>query len=243
MASAGMLRIDHVMGWHRAFWVPAGFGATDGLYVHHRSEEFYAILNLESHRHRVQIVGENLGTVPDYVNEALNRHKVLGMHVGQFGVSTDAEKALDSVSSNTVASLNTHDTPTFMAFWSGADIQDRLALGLLDDSQAQNERRYRAAQREALIGFLRLRGWLSEDDSAAAVLVAWLTSLAREREALMLVNLEDLWLESAPQNIPGTWDECPNWQRKARFSMEEIRQSAALVEILKTICHNRGTMR
>lgn len=239
MASAGMLRIDHVMGWHRVFWVPNGFTATDGLYVHHRPAEFYAILNLESHRHRVQIVGENLGTVPVYVNEALKRHKIFGMYVGQFGVNAHAESALDPVPSHTVASLNTHDTPTFMGFWNGADIEDRVALGLLKDSQTQNEHQYRAAQRQALIRFLRSRRWLGGDDSEAAVLQAWLTFLAREEEAFMLINLEDLWLETAPQNVPGTWQERSNWRRKARFSVKEIRQSAELREILTAIRDNR----
>jgi 4-alpha-glucanotransferase len=161
------------------------------------------------------------------------------MYVGQFGVNADAEPALDAVPANTVASLNTHDTPTFMGFWSGKDIQDRVALGLIEDGQAQIEQQYRAAQRSALIAFLRARGWLSEDASAATVLQAWLTFLAREGEAFMLVNLEDLWLEPAPQNVPGTWGE-PNWQRKSRFSMEEIRGMDGLVEILKTIRDNRG---
>ena len=87
MALASMLRIDHVMGLHRAFWVPEGFNAADGLYVHHPAEEYYAILSLESHRQRTQIVGENLGTVPFYVNEAMERHDILGMHVGIFGVN------------------------------------------------------------------------------------------------------------------------------------------------------------
>ncbi len=64
---------------------PEGFSAADGLYVHNRAAEYYAVLNLESHRHQVEIVGENLGTVPPYVNEALARHRILGMHVGQFG--------------------------------------------------------------------------------------------------------------------------------------------------------------
>jgi len=164
------------------------------------------------------------------------------MHVGQFGVNTDSERALDAVPANTVASLNTHDTPTFMGFWTGSDIHDRVALGSLDDSQAHNEQQYRAAQREALTGFLRSRGLLSEDASAAAVLQAWLTFLAREDEAFMLVNLEDLWLEPAPQNVPGTWHERPNWQRKARFSTEEIREMDRLVEILKTIRDKRGRM-
>jgi 4-alpha-glucanotransferase len=242
MACAGMLRIDHVMGWHRTFWVPEGFSAAEGLYVHHRETEFYAILNLESHRHRVQIVGENLGTVPAYVNEALQQHGILGMHVGQFGVKADPAAALDAAPSHTVASLNTHDTATFMAFWTGGDIQDRVALGLLEHGQAQNEQRYRADQRDALIGFLRSRGLLGEDDSEAAVLHAWLKFLAREDEAFLLVNLEDLWLEPAPQNVPGTWEERPNWRRKARFSLEEIREMDAVVQILKTIRDNRGRM-
>jgi 4-alpha-glucanotransferase len=242
MACAGMLRIDHVMGWHRAFWVPTGFDATDGLYVHNHAAEFYAILNLESHRYRVQIVGENLGTVPVYVNEALRRHKILGMYVGQFGVDAIGERVLDTVPTHTVASLNTHDTPTFMGFWSGADIKDRVALGLLEDSQTQNEQQYRAAQKVALIDFLRSRGLLSEDASEAAVLKAWLAFLAREDEVFMLVNLEDLWLESAPQNVPGTWKERPNWRRKARFSLEEIRDMGVLVETLKAIRDKRGRM-
>ena len=240
MACSGMLRIDHVMGLHRAFWVPEGSSATDGLYIHYRAAEFYAIFNLETHRHRVQIVGENLGTVPVYVNEAMARHKILGMHVGQFGINANAQAALDTVPAHTVASLNTHDTPTFMGFWSGADIEDRVALGLLEDSQARDEREYRAAQKNALIGFLRSRGWLNEEASADAVLRAWLAFLARQDAEFMLVNLEDLWLEPAPQNMPGTGYERPNWRRKARFSMEEIRAMGALVETLKTIRDKRA---
>jgi 4-alpha-glucanotransferase len=243
MACGGMLRIDHVMGWHRAFWVPDGFGATDGLYVHYRAQEFYAILSLESHRHRVRIVGENLGTVPAYVNEALARHKILGMHVGQFAVNVDAEKALDKVPANTVASLDTHDTATFMSFWSGSDIQDRVALSLLDETQVRTEQQYRAAQREALIGFLRSHGCLREDASAAAVLRAWLAFLARQDQAFMLINLEDLWLEPASQNVPGTWQERPNWRRKARFSIEEIREMSAVVETLREIRDKRSQIR
>jgi 4-alpha-glucanotransferase len=235
MAYASMLRIDHVMGLHRAFWVPEGFSAADGLYVHNRAEEYYAVLCLESHRHQVQLVGENLGTVPLYVNEALARYKILGMHVGQFAVNTDPANALEAVPSNTVASLNTHDTATFMSFWTGADIDDRLALGLLDQEQAQQERNYRAVQREALVAYLRVIGRLGDDATPAAVAKAWLAFLAAGEEEFLLVNLEDLWLESAPQNVPGTWQERPNWQRKARFSIEEIRAMPEIIHLLQSI--------
>ena len=235
MQIAGMLRIDHIMGLHRAFWVPAGFSAADGLYVHQRGDEYYAILNLESHRHQVQIVGENLGTVPVYVNEAMARRNIFGMHVGIFGVNASAERALDDVAANTVASLNTHDTTPFMGFWTGADIEDRLELGLLTQAQAEQEQQSRAAQRRALLEFLQNRGFLSENATPDAVLKAWLTFLAQNDAAFLLINLEDLWLEPVPQNTPGTWQERPNWQRKARLSLGAVRQSDSIAQLLQTI--------
>jgi 4-alpha-glucanotransferase len=236
MQLAGMLRIDHIMGLHRAFWVPAGFSAAEGLYVHQRGDEYYAILNLESHRHQVQIVGENLGTVPVYVNEAMARRNIFGMHVGIFAVNASAERALDNVAADTVASLNTHDTTPFMGFWTGADIEDRLQLGLLTQFQADQEQQFRAAQRQALLEFLQNRGLLHDGNATPdAVLKGWLAFLAQNDEAFLLINLEDLWLEPAPQNTPGTWDERPNWQRKARLSLAAIRQSNSISQLLETI--------
>ena len=244
MRAAGMLRIDHIMGLHRAFWVPDGFGAANGLYVHHRGEEYYAILSLESHRHQVQVVGENLGTVPSYVNEVMVRRNVLGMHVGIFSVKANVEQAIEEAPANTVASLNTHDTATFMGFWSGADIQDRISLGLLAEAEAAHEQQLRADQRAALVQFLRNRGWLGNNgDDPASVLKAWLSFLASNDESFLLVNLEDLWLEAAPQNTPGTWQERPNWQRKADRSLEATREAADIAQVLETISDIRGSMR
>jgi len=224
--------------------VPNGFSATEGLYVHNPAHEYWAILSLESHRHQAQIVGENLGTVPFYVNEAMARHKILGMHVGIFGVNANAGQALDQAPVNTVASLNTHDTATFMGFWTGADIHDRVALGLLEETQAHHELLYRAAQRDALTAFLQSRGLLRDNSTdPAAVLAGWLLFLAHGEEKFLLINLEDLWLETAPQNVPGTWQERPNWQRKARYSLEAIREMSSIAELLKTIGDIRGGMR
>ncbi|HSQ12623.1 MAG TPA: 4-alpha-glucanotransferase, partial [Candidatus Deferrimicrobium sp.] len=242
MGSAGMLRIDHVMGMHRVFWVPDGFSATDGAYVHYRAPEFYAILNFESHRHRVQIVGENLGTVPDAVTAAMAQRKFLGMHVGQFGVNADPNHALDAVPANVVASLNTHDTATFMGFWQEKDIDDSVDLNLLDSDQADTQRRYRATQRDALVAYLRAHDYIGADNSAAAVLRGWLIFLAGQPTEFILLNLEDLWLEPAPQNVPGTWQERPNWQRKAQYSIEELRGLASINDVLTTISDIRARM-
>jgi len=242
MGTAAMLRIDHVMGLHRAYWVPEGFDATEGVYVQYRASEFYAILNLESHRHQVEIVGENLGTVPNSVNAAMTRHQIHGMHVGQFAVNTDPAAALDEIAGPVVASLNTHDTATFMGFWQANDIADRVELGTLEAAQAENERCYRAAQRVALIAFLRARDWLNDDASAEAVLKGWLSYLAGQPDEFLQINLEDLWLEAAPQNVPGTWRERPNWQRRSRYSLDALRRTRTIRDFLQTLSDIRRRM-
>ena len=135
-----------------------------------------------------------------------------------------------------MASLNTHDTPTFAGFWQEKDIEDRLALGLLSSQQSQIERQQRASIREALITYLKSRGWLEgESPEPLAIMRAWLSQLATGDAYLLLLNLEDLWLEPLPQNVPGTWEERPNWKRKARFSLDEIRKMDSVTEILKAI--------
>jgi 4-alpha-glucanotransferase len=129
-----------------------------------------------------------------------------------------------------------------MSFWTGADIDDRVALGLLNQHQAQQEHGCRSAQREALVSFLRSTGALGDEASPAAVLKAWLSRLAGGDENFLLLNLEDLWLEVEPQNVPGTWEERPNWRRKARHSLAEIRAMPELVQLLKTIGDIRRRM-
>ena len=233
---AGMLRIDHVMGLHRLYWIPRGFAAADGVYVRYPAEKFYAILCLESHRHQAHIVGENLGTVPAAVNAGLARHKIHGMYVGQFAIAPGSINGLKNIGAQNVASLNTHDTPTFAGFWSGADIQDSLDLGLISASQVEEAQHHRGRQRETLLAHLKSLGWLGEDaPETAAVLKAWLSRIADSDAWLLLVNLEDLWLEPLPQNVPGTWEERPNWRRKARLSLQEISELGFVTDTLKAI--------
>jgi 4-alpha-glucanotransferase len=217
---AGMLRIDHVMGLHRLFWIPKGLDASHGVYVRYRAEELYAILTLESHRHRSIIVGEDLGTVPAYVRPTMARHGLQRLYVLHYELA-DSDK-LHSPRRNTVASLNTHDMPPFAAFWRGLDIPERQRLGLLNDSSARDEKKARRVIKHALLTFLRSQGWLgSKDTKVRTVLKACLAFLSASRARTVLVNLEDLWLETRSQNIPSTDDRNPNWCRKARYTLEE----------------------
>jgi 4-alpha-glucanotransferase len=235
---AGILRIDHVMGLHRFFWVPNGAAPGEGTYVRYPAEELYAILCLESHRHRARIVGEDLGTVPPYVRPAMGRHGLRRMFVVQYGLTPDAGKALGKIPRASLACVNTHDMPPFAAFLESLDVEDRVSLGLLDREGARGEVTGRQERVRALTQFLRKRGRLPRtgprpDDET--LLRACLSHLAGSAAEMVIVNLEDLWLERAPQNTPGTSSERPNWVRKSRHSLEEFLALPGVIRTLREI--------
>lgn len=232
MEHADYLRIDHIMGLHRLWWVPHGLKAREGAYVRYRADELYALVTLESHRNRCAVVGENLGTVPPYVNEALARHGLQPMYVLQYEAGPGS-LPVPPLPAAAFASLNTHDMPPFAAFWAAWDVDLRVELGLLDAAGARRERRQRTRLKRALVDFLRQAGFLEEED-VAAVVQGLLALLAASPARDVLVNLEDLWLERKPQNVPGTVDR-PNWRRKALYRLEAIREDPGVAEALRRV--------
>lgn len=235
MELAGVLRIDHMPSFHRVFWVPDGMSADEGVYVRYRAEELYALFNLESHRCRTQLVGEDLGTVPAEVPQAMARHGYNRMYVVEYELQPQPERALPAVPANVIASVNTHDMAPFAAYWEGQDIGQRQELGLVGEQATQEARQQHEARRLALEQFLRARGLLEGPADAGTMLQACLRYLASGPAGLLLVNLEDLWLETEPQNVPSTCDECPNWRRKARFALEEIERLPEVRELLEEV--------
>ncbi len=216
---AGILRIDHVMGLHRLFWVPRGLTAREGVYVHYRAEEFYAILALESTRYKTVVVGEDLGTVPDYVRPTMAQHGVYGMYVLPFEFTHDPQHVLRPVPSATLACLNTHDMRSFAYFWENRNAEEGTDL----------------------LNFLHRLGWLDPyQNRAEAVLQACLAYLAASPARILLVNLEDLWLEKAPQNAPDL-KGYPNWRRKARYSLEVFTSIPEITEKLQEIDRLRSS--
>jgi 4-alpha-glucanotransferase len=236
---AGALRIDHMMGFHRLYCIPHGFDAGDGVYVRYPAEELYGIAVLESHRHSSVLVGEDLGTVPHEVRRAMARHGIHRTYVVQYEADPDG-RTVATPPSRSVASLNTHDMPTFNAFWRALDVRDRTDLGLLDREGARGEREVRARLRTSLVEALRRGGWLrTEGPRTMHVVEALLAALADGPAWMVLVNLEDLWGESSPQNVPGTSTERPNWRRKLRYSLEELMHNAKVKRTLESIADNR----
>lgn len=234
MRHTGLLRIDHVMGLHRLWWVPQGHPANAGAYVRYPAEELYAILSVESHRHGTMLVGENLGTVPPEVNKSMDRHGLRRMYVLQYEHPLKGPPRTPLRSE--VASVNTHDMPSFAAYWNGFDIADRFQLGLMSKKGVQREERAREKLRRNLISFLRKRKFIRNAKPALdEVLDGVLRFMGRSPAAVVLVNLEDLWGEMRSQNVPGTSSERPNWRRKARKKIEGLTADKALAERLRRI--------
>jgi 4-alpha-glucanotransferase len=214
MQAAAMLRIDHVMGLHRLYCVPRGFGAKDGAYLRYPKDELYALVTLESHRQRCAVVGEDLGTVPEDVPPALQRHHIARLWVSQFEMPSSVGKAPRRSPEAVVASFGTHDMATFSGWWHGADLADRRALGLIGEVEEQRQLEHRGKEAAALLAHvdaLKLAPASLPDEERA--MVGATIDLARGPSEVMLVTLEDLWLERAPQNVPGTYHERPNWLR------------------------------
>jgi 4-alpha-glucanotransferase len=238
MRHAGMLRIDHVMGLHRIYCIPDGMDADQGAFVRYPFEELYAALSLESHRHRCGVVGENLGTVPAEVNKAVERHGVGKMYVVQYELESDRRAALPPVPENSVASLNTHDMFPFAAYWEGKDIAAREEMGLLSRDGALRETARRRRIKHKLVRVLAKRGLLKGGGGVRSVLRACIAYLSASPAFGVMINIEDLWLETEPQNIPGTSANRPNWRRRLRYGIEEFTARPDIVRILKEI--NRG---
>lgn len=235
---AGMLRIDHIMSLHRLYLIPDGAAPTDGVYVRYPAEELYAIVSMESHRHRAQIVGENLGTVAREVTRALRRHRILGMSITQFEFTEDPSRAIPPVRRGNLAALNTHDVPTFAAWWTAADIDQRVKLGLLDPEQARDERSDRKRKIRAVLQQLRSKRLVGPDPDTDDILRAVLNVLASGSADVLLVNLEDFWQELSPQNVPGISDY-PSWRRRADRSIEQFTSDEALRRRIQDIIKQR----
>jgi 4-alpha-glucanotransferase len=237
---ASVLRLDHVMGLTRLWWVPAGARATDGAYVSYPLDELMAVVCLEAHLAGAVIVGENLGTVPDDVDQALRSHQLLGIHVGQESLHTIGTAERRRSTAAEMMMLSTHDSVPFAGYWHGADISRAHRLGQIDAEEHIDGLADRAAVRDRVVAALVHDGRLSSPVAPLhEVLTAVLTELAGDPAPLVVVPLEDCWLEAAPQNTPGTSVEEPNWRRTMRPTLEQIDDDPDALAVLATVAAAR----
>lgn len=226
---AGVLRVDHIMALTRLYWIPHGVPLHQGTYVHYPTDEMFAVLTLESHRRRCEIIGENLGTVPPEIDEGLPRHGIRGMVLAIF--EADAPEPTPPAETD-VAMVGTHDTPTFVGWLEGRDIEARVASGLLDAEAAPAEREARAESAQRLAD--TVGGSLDDPGDLFDRVLDW---IGRSDSPLVVPWIEDLWLEPDQVNLPGTRSsERPNWQRTMARPLEDLLHDPAVearVEILR----------
>jgi 4-alpha-glucanotransferase len=227
MRVAGMLRVDHVMGLFRLYCVPAGRPATDGVYIRYPADELLAILALESSRARCAVAGEDLGTVPPHVRPAMAAHGMFRLHVGQWHLPPRVGATPEPSPPESIASLNTHDTPTFAGWWRGADIDDKLDLALVTAEAAQVERAERDTMKQALIAFSGTRQGEDSLTEAERAMVTAIADLAIGPAEIVLVALDDLAMDPVPHNVPGTTAQRPNWQRRVQGWSDALDEQRA----------------
>ena len=217
---ATALRLDHVMGLWRLYWVPEGHGADDGVYVRYDAKGALDLLAQHSCEHEATFIGENLGTVPPEVDRAMIERSLMGMTASQYDAGEQAMHPGEH-KPDLIAGANTHDMPTFAGYLAARDIDLRRALGLLDKSAAAYDDRLRKATVE------RLKETLGTKDEAE-LFDALMDRLCRSPAPVVMLALEDLWGEREPQNIPGVSEGYPCWRRPMHTSLEELVASDSI---------------
>lgn len=205
-----ILRLDHVIGLYRIYSVPKAYGGKNGAYIRFTEEDFFAIAVLEAERAGADIIGENLGTVPPKVNEILRERNLKSMQILQLDLYQEPEVLKDKLDQNVLCSLNTHDLPMFARFLKSEDLTEVHSLGILGAAH------YPVMQKERDEQLARWAKIFQENPVIGA-----LRYLSVSNCRYLVVNVEDLWGEEHPQNIPGTWKEVPNWRRKMLLPVKQ----------------------
>lgn len=252
MRDAGLLRIDHVMGLMHQFWIPAGASGSEGAYVRFPLQDLLAIVALESQRHQCAVVGEDLGTVPDELRHEIAHAGLLSTRLLYFEKNWHGDHGFidpGDYPEQAVVTIGGHDLATLYGYWRGGDLDQLSELGRLGDQQ-HTEQQYeiRRQDRERLIQLLQRNGFEStlnadtleiapQDINELATQVYEL--LGRTPCRIIMVQLTDVFAELDQINVPGTVDECPNWQRRLNPPLEGWSQHPALLQTLKAVRQQR----
>jgi 4-alpha-glucanotransferase len=206
---AAGLRIDHVMGLFRLFWIPREAEPSLGAYVRYPADELLAILALESTRAQAFVVGEDLGTVEAEAREQLHAHQLLSYRLLWFETEPPSRYP-----ARALAAVTTHDLPTIAGLWSGADLQAQHDLGLQPNT----------AGLEAIRQRLQAMTGLPDTAAVEEVVLRTHQRLAEAPSAVLLATLEDALAVAERPNMPNTTTEWPNWSRALPCSLEAIER-------------------
>jgi 4-alpha-glucanotransferase/malto-oligosyltrehalose synthase len=251
MRHAGALRIDHVMGLMRLYWVPSGGTSVEGAYVSYPFEDLLGVLSLESQRNRCMVIGEDLGTVPDTVREALQALGILSYRLFYFERTPDSGfKAPAEYPTQALVAISTHDLPTLSGYWQGSDLDLRCALGLFPSEEIRDQQIIERAQdRARLLMALERESLLPAGATVHPVSVPEMTAeltcavhiyLARTPAKVMAVQLEDVFGQREQVNLPATTDQYANWRRKLSLNLEDWLGDPRMQALICALRKERG---
>lgn len=237
VSHGGALRIDHVMRLFRLFWIPDGVPAAEGIYVRDHAIDLLRILALESVRSHNIIIGEDLGTVTDEIRDTLARFGILSYRLFYFEKNYRENRFKHSYEypSAALVASTTHDLPTLAGFWQSSDIEARKHAGFIDENGYRTQLEDRRREKQRILDLLRSENLLPPrapqhvDDAPfldGDLHNAIIGFLAQVPSMILLLNQEDLTKETKQQNLPGSTAEYPNWQRKMKIKIEELRSPA-----------------
>ena len=209
---AGAVRIDHIIGLFRLWWIPSGSSPADATYVRYDHEAMIGILALEARRAGAVVIGEDLGNVEPWVRDYLSERGVLGTSILWFEKDADGRPLPpEGYRRLALASVTTHDLPPTAGYLAEEHVALRERLGLLTEPVAEVRRAARA-ERAAMLAALRDLGMLGDDPSEREVVEALHRYVLRTPSVLVGVSLADAVGERRAQNQPGTDQEYPNWR-------------------------------
>jgi len=229
MRHAGMLRIDHVLGLMRQFWVPRGAEGKDGAYVSFPMDALMRLVAEESLARQCMAVGEDLGTVPEGLRERLARANFLSYKVLWFERDDQAFRAPKAYPYLSLACLGSHDLPTFAGWAQGAHLELDHKLKRNPD-EAKQRRDYEIERKALLAAFDKAQ--IGTDDLMKAAHLF----LARTGSAVAFVQVDDLFGEIDQLNVPGTDREYPNWRRRNARPVGDLLnepRATAILDILR----------
>jgi len=231
MRHAGALRIDHVLGLNRSYWIPDD--GSPGGYIKQPFEALLAIVAIEAERSGTVIIGEDLGLVPTGFRETLSERGLYSYSVLQYERDNKGTlKNPNTLRPNSLLSFGTHDTPTLKGFWTGRDIDWWQKLNWIDGSEATEARAQRDADRKSL-SRLGDANNPSGEPSFSTAKDSIHEAMAASPIAMTSIQLDDLSEQVEAQNLPGTVDEHPNWRRRSKVSLENFESELGLSELGK----------
>ncbi|MDO4791038.1 MAG: 4-alpha-glucanotransferase [Buchananella hordeovulneris] len=248
MAHSGALRIDHILGLFRLWWVPTGQSPADGTYVRYNHEAMLGVLLLEAHRAGAVLIGEDLGTVEPWVRDYLADRGVLGTSIMWFEKNEHGGfLAPQDYRRLALSTVNTHDLPPTAGYLDGEHVELRNRLGLLEDD-VEHARAEARAERAAMVGELVERGYLGSHDAGPQDIIAGMHRfVAATPSQLIGVALVDAVGEKRAQNQPGTDNEYPNWRvplgdaEGRAVLLEDIPASASAQSLFAVMREAMGT--